>query len=89
MDFLTIQRFVFILVNYFTYIENLQAKYIHIWFQAFKDAWEDTCNYIGSQSTMEIPEGYTFLLQPIEFHGPCKSKKIILSVCITHIHTHI
>ncbi|XP_019086567.1 PREDICTED: probable polygalacturonase At3g15720 [Camelina sativa] len=48
--------------------------------KAFKDAWEDTCNYIGSQSTMEIPEGYTFLLQPIEFHGPCKSKKIILSI---------
>ncbi|KAL1205427.1 putative polygalacturonase [Cardamine amara subsp. amara] len=48
--------------------------------KAFNDAWEDTCNYIGSQSTMEIPQGRTFLLQPVEFHGPCKSKKILLSI---------
>ncbi|CAH8359559.1 unnamed protein product [Eruca vesicaria subsp. sativa] len=33
--------------------------------KAFMDAWEDTCNYIGSKSTMEIPQGRTFLLQPI------------------------
>ncbi|KAF3558612.1 hypothetical protein F2Q69_00016116 [Brassica cretica] len=48
--------------------------------KAFMDAWEDTCNYIGSKSTMEIPQGRTFLLQPIGFHGPCKSKKIVFSI---------
>ncbi|RID65829.1 hypothetical protein BRARA_D01003 [Brassica rapa] len=48
--------------------------------KAFMDAWEDTCNYIGSKSTMEIPQGRTFLLQPVGFHGPCKSKKIVFSI---------
>ncbi|CAN7136238.1 unnamed protein product [Brassica rapa subsp. narinosa] len=48
--------------------------------KAFMDAWEDTCNYIGSKSTMEIPQGRAFLLQPIGFHGPCKSKKIVFSI---------
>ncbi|ESQ47035.1 hypothetical protein EUTSA_v10028331mg [Eutrema salsugineum] len=48
--------------------------------KAFKNAWEDTCNYIGSNSTMHIPQGRTFLLQPIEFRGPCKSKNIVFSI---------
>lgn len=58
-------------------------------FQAFMDAWEDTCNYIGSKSTMEIPQGRTFLLQPIGFHGPCKSKKIVFSVCNTYMCVYV
>ncbi|XP_023634351.1 probable polygalacturonase At3g15720 [Capsella rubella] len=48
--------------------------------KAFKDAWKKTCNFFGAQATMEIPQGYTFLLQPIEFHGPCVSKKINFSI---------
>ncbi|XP_010528313.2 PREDICTED: probable polygalacturonase At1g80170 [Tarenaya hassleriana] len=53
---------------------------IHDDTKAFMDAWEHTCNYMGSKSTMEIPRGKTFLLQPIEFNGPCKSKKIFFRI---------
>ena len=60
-----------------------------MFFQAFMDAWEDTCNCIGSKSTMEIPQGRAFLLQPIGFHGPCKSKKIVFSVCNIYIYIYI
>ncbi|CAN8233131.1 unnamed protein product [Cochlearia groenlandica] len=48
--------------------------------KAFKYAWEDACNHIGYQSTMQIPQGRTFFVQPIEFHGPCKSNKIIFKI---------
>ncbi|KAK9099070.1 hypothetical protein Syun_026115 [Stephania yunnanensis] len=41
--------------------------------QAFRDAWSVACSS-PSQSIVEIPAGNTYLVGPIDFAGPCKSK---------------
>ncbi|GAV69808.1 Glyco_hydro_28 domain-containing protein, partial [Cephalotus follicularis] len=45
--------------------------------QAFMDAWKAACNSKSANSTtMYIPHGKTYLLQPIIFNGRCKSNNI-------------
>ncbi|CAO2828419.1 unnamed protein product [Amaranthus hypochondriacus] len=39
---------------------------------AFKSAWEAACN-ADHTSTILVPSGYTFLLHPFVFTGPCKN----------------
>ncbi|KAL5698063.1 galacturonan 1,4-alpha-galacturonidase [Ranunculus cassubicifolius] len=41
--------------------------------QAFRDAWAVACSY-PSRSRIEIPYGNTYLVGPIDFAGPCRSK---------------
>ncbi|KAK9101059.1 hypothetical protein Scep_024489 [Stephania cephalantha] len=41
--------------------------------KAFRDAWRAACSS-PSQSIVEIPAGNTYLVGPIDFAGPCKSK---------------
>uniref|UniRef100_A0A2K1WV08 Uncharacterized protein n=1 Tax=Populus trichocarpa TaxID=3694 RepID=A0A2K1WV08_POPTR len=42
---------------------------------AFLSAWQALCGDDVAQGTpsLQIPEGKTFLLQPVKFQGPCKS----------------
>ncbi|XP_011007737.1 PREDICTED: probable polygalacturonase At1g80170 [Populus euphratica] len=42
---------------------------------AFLRTWNNTCNAPGT-STMIIPKGKTFFLNPLTFNGPCKANKI-------------
>ncbi|KAK9130741.1 hypothetical protein Sjap_011228 [Stephania japonica] len=41
--------------------------------QAFRNAWRAACSS-PSRSIIEIPAGNTYLVGPIDFAGPCKSK---------------
>ncbi|KAJ6342511.1 hypothetical protein OIU78_010444 [Salix suchowensis] len=41
--------------------------------QAFKEAWEMACSY-RARTRIVIPAGYNFLVHPVDFGGPCKSK---------------
>ncbi|KAH7546789.1 hypothetical protein FEM48_Zijuj01G0238500 [Ziziphus jujuba var. spinosa] len=41
--------------------------------QAFLKAWEAVCGQGESSATLVIPAGKTFLLQPTDFAGPCKT----------------
>lgn len=48
---------------------------------AFVKAWGDICN--GDNDgvlTLLVPEGKTFMLQPIKFEGPCKPKSLHIQV---------
>ncbi|KAM7505483.1 hypothetical protein LguiB_004387 [Lonicera macranthoides] len=42
--------------------------------QAFRKAWKKACSTKGA--TFVVPKGKTYLLKPITFEGPCKSKLI-------------
>ncbi|KAL1215610.1 putative polygalacturonase [Cardamine amara subsp. amara] len=44
--------------------------------KAFVQAWNASCSGEGDMKTLLIPAGKTFLLQPIELKGPCKSSSI-------------
>jgi hypothetical protein len=52
---------------------HLTIDYVHA--QAFLSAWQALCGDDVAQGTpsLQIPEGKTFLLQPVKFQGPCKS----------------
>ncbi|KAF9689952.1 hypothetical protein SADUNF_Sadunf01G0145600 [Salix dunnii] len=41
--------------------------------QAFKEAWEMACSF-RARTRIVIPAGYNFLVHPVDFGGPCKSK---------------
>lgn len=41
--------------------------------QAFKEAWEMACSFRG-RTRIVIPASYNFLVHPVDFGGPCKSK---------------
>ncbi|CAA2975018.1 Hypothetical predicted protein [Olea europaea subsp. europaea] len=43
---------------------------------AFSQAWEATCKSSSTSSTMEVPSGKTFLINPLYFDGPCNNKII-------------
>ncbi|AED93697.1 Pectin lyase-like superfamily protein [Arabidopsis thaliana] len=47
---------------------------------AFLQAWNATCGGEENINTLFIPSGKTYLLQPIEFKGPCKSTSIKLQL---------
>ena len=49
--------------------------------QAFKEAWEMACSF-RARTRIVIPAGYNFLVYPVDFGGPCKSK-VTLDVSIT------
>ncbi|KAL2921390.1 hypothetical protein RDABS01_012881, partial [Bienertia sinuspersici] len=48
--------------------------------QAFTKAWTDVCNANGNTPTLLVPQGHTFLLNPITFMGPCKSSNIHVEI---------
>ncbi|KAK9281993.1 hypothetical protein L1049_004904 [Liquidambar formosana] len=41
--------------------------------KAFKDTWKTACSQ-SSRTTIEIPAEKTYLVRPIDFAGPCRSK---------------
>ncbi|KAJ6758565.1 hypothetical protein OIU74_025251 [Salix koriyanagi] len=50
---------------------------------AFLYAWKALCGDDGGHEgspSLQIPEGKTFLLQPVEFQGPCKSVSVQVQV---------
>ncbi|WCJ19819.1 Pectin lyase-like superfamily protein [Euphorbia peplus] len=47
--------------------------------QSFQDAWKATCQSSCS-ATMYVPDGRTYLLQPITFSGACRSKDITVQI---------
>ncbi|XP_042012368.1 probable polygalacturonase At3g15720 [Salvia splendens] len=47
--------------------------------QAFAKAWEATCASL-SPTTMKVPSGKTFLIQPLRFIGPCKSNSTTVKI---------
>ncbi|KAJ6434947.1 hypothetical protein OIU84_000234 [Salix udensis] len=50
---------------------------------AFLSAWKALCGDDGANQgspSLQIPEGKTFLLQPVEFQGPCKSVSVQVQV---------
>ncbi|GFY96971.1 pectin lyase-like superfamily protein [Actinidia rufa] len=48
--------------------------------KAFSAAWTAACGAASSASTLCIPQGNTFLLNPIAFQGPCKSSSFTVQV---------
>lgn len=48
--------------------------------RAFLDAWKDTCSAMHKSSTLLIPKGKTFMLQPLWFQGPCNSSNIYVKL---------
>ncbi|XP_057452693.1 probable polygalacturonase At3g15720 [Lotus japonicus] len=48
--------------------------------QAFANAWQEACNATHDTSTLIIPKGKTFMLQPVSFQGPCKSASVIIKL---------
>ncbi|CAL0302263.1 unnamed protein product [Lupinus luteus] len=44
--------------------------------QAFLKAWNAACGISGNIGTLEVPNGKTFLLNPLSFNGPCKSSEV-------------
>lgn len=48
--------------------------------RAFVDAWKDTCIAMHESSTLLIPKGKTFMLQPVWFQGPCNSSNIYVKL---------
>ncbi|KAK8508448.1 hypothetical protein V6N12_020229 [Hibiscus sabdariffa] len=46
--------------------------------QAFIKAWKGVCGAKvgGTTATLVVPQGKTFLLNPLEFEGPCQAKSI-------------
>lgn len=49
------------------------VKKFFLCFQSFKDVWHMACSS-PSRSKIAIPTGYVFLVRPINFGGPCRSK---------------
>ncbi|XP_065851159.1 probable polygalacturonase At3g15720 [Euphorbia lathyris] len=47
---------------------------------AFQQAWKALCQVKEGTPSLEIPQGKTFLLQPVKFSGPCASTTIIVQV---------
>ncbi|KAK9993956.1 hypothetical protein SO802_023659 [Lithocarpus litseifolius] len=47
--------------------------------KAFAKAWEAMCNANGITSLI-IPKGKIFLLNPVQFKGPCKATKVLVQV---------
>ncbi|GAB4825451.1 hypothetical protein Ancab_008324 [Ancistrocladus abbreviatus] len=47
---------------------------------AFSRAWEDVCSNTVGTPTLSIPEGKTFLLSPVAFHGPCQSPSVHVEI---------
>ncbi|KMZ72912.1 Polygalacturonase, family GH28 [Zostera marina] len=41
---------------------------------SFLQAWDSVCQDSSSSPTLLVPQGYTFLLQSIQFNGPCQSE---------------
>ncbi|KZV54244.1 putative polygalacturonase-like [Dorcoceras hygrometricum] len=48
--------------------------------KAFAEAWEATCGSSSSSPTMHVPWGKAFLIHPISFKGPCKSKGVNIEI---------
>ncbi|WCJ40579.1 Pectin lyase-like superfamily protein [Euphorbia peplus] len=42
--------------------------------QAFMDAWKMACSFRARSTRITIPAGYTFLVHPMDFAGPCRSR---------------
>jgi hypothetical protein len=50
--------------------------------KAFLKAWDNACGTTEGTPTLTIPEGKTFMLQPLLFHGPCKPTTITIEVLV-------
>ncbi|CAI0392561.1 unnamed protein product [Linum tenue] len=76
---------VFCLIHYRRVFSTVYFFYIHactyvtsfvITVKAFLRAWDDLCGATGGRPTLVIPHGKEFLLSPLSFKGPCKSKNL-------------
>ncbi|CAO2836679.1 unnamed protein product [Amaranthus hypochondriacus] len=47
---------------------------------AFKSVWDAACNADRHTSNIVVPQGYTFLLQPFVFNGPCKTSTLVFQL---------
>ncbi|CAK8571451.1 unnamed protein product [Lathyrus sativus] len=47
---------------------------------AFLKAWNDVCGTTEGNPTLIIPQDKKFMLQPMKFQGPCKSKTINVEI---------
>ncbi|CAL5069382.1 unnamed protein product [Urochloa decumbens] len=57
--------------------------HVCLWFRslkAFEDAWAAACGARGPSASMVVPEQRTFLVGPVNFHGPCASGRIIVQI---------
>ncbi|WCJ30216.1 Pectin lyase-like superfamily protein [Euphorbia peplus] len=45
--------------------------------KAFLKAWRALCEAKEGSPSLDIPEGKTFLLQPVKFSGPCATKVLV------------
>ncbi|XP_038888676.1 probable polygalacturonase At3g15720 [Benincasa hispida] len=44
--------------------------------EAFLKAWNDVCGATEDSPTLHVPDGKTYLLNPLKFQGPCKSNQV-------------
>ncbi|CAK9325049.1 unnamed protein product [Citrullus colocynthis] len=44
--------------------------------EAFLKAWNDVCGATEDSPTLHAPIGKTYMLNPVKFQGPCKSKQV-------------
>lgn len=61
----------------------MNTCYVNI--KAFVKAWETMCGDEGDTKTLMIPSGQTFLLQPLQFQGPCGSSPVIQVRIYNHL----
>ncbi|GMJ04193.1 hypothetical protein like AT1G70500 [Hibiscus trionum] len=48
--------------------------------KGFKDAWDAACGSSASSPAVVVPQGKTFLLQPLTFNGRCNSNNITFQI---------
>ncbi|GMY06442.1 probable polygalacturonase At3g15720 [Fagus crenata] len=48
--------------------------------EAFQKAWEDLCKATQESPILSVPKGKIFLLQSVQFSGPCKSNKVLVQI---------
>lgn len=61
---------------------------IFLYDKAFLKAWNDVCGATEESPTLHVPDGKTYLLNPLKFQGPCKSKQVIFYVIILYLTLH-
>lgn len=63
-----------------------RSIFFYHFLQNFLQAWDSVCQDSSSSPTLLVPQGYTFLLQSIQFNGPCQSEIHIQVIVILNCH---
>lgn len=56
--------------------------------KAFLKAWNDVCGATEDSPTLHAPIGKTYLLNPLKFQGPCKSKEVNFNVVYLFLYSN-